>query len=191
MIAHLENETDLLAQARTGNNEAFTTLMKQYDRKISRLTLKITRNPEDADDALQDAFLKAYAHLRSFQGDSRFYTWLARIAVNEALTRLRRHNTHRTISLEDDGAPRDVADYGESPEQHCAKTERREILAEALQELEPPLRLVLTLRYLEDRSSEEIARELNLTVPAVKSRLMRARLKLRHRLHRRFKNIDN
>jgi RNA polymerase sigma-70 factor (ECF subfamily) len=165
--------------------------MKQYDRKISRLTLKITRNPEDADDALQDAFLKAYANLRFFQGDSRFYTWLARIAVNEALTRLRRHNTHRTISLEDDGAPRDLADYTENPEQTCVKTERRKILSEAMQELEPALRLVLTLRYLEDFSSEEIARRLNLTVPAVKSRLMRARLKLRHRLHRHFKNIDN
>ncbi len=191
MLVHLENETELLAQARGGDTGAFETLVRQYDRKISRLTLKITRNPEDADDALQDAFLKAYANLTLFQGDSRFYTWLARIAVNEALTRLRRHNSHRTVSFEDDGAPRDVADACDSPEQQCARSERSRIVNDALDELEPPLRLVLTLRYLDDYSSEEIARRLNLTVPAVKSRLMRARLKLRHRLHRHFDRTTN
>lgn len=185
MVAHLENEPVLVAQARGGDPEAFTTLMKQYDQKISRLALKITRNAEDADDALQDAFLKAYANLAVFQGGSRFYTWLSRIAINEALTRLRKQQSQRQVSIED-GLPTPLVDRRESPEECCARTERQRILSDAIQELDPALRLVLTLRYLDEFSSEEIAQRLKLTVPAVKSRLMRARVKLRDRLDKQL-----
>lgn len=179
MIVHLENERALLDEARVGNREAFEVLMRQYDKKISRLAFRITGNREDADDALQESFMKAYLNLRLFHGDSRFYTWLARIAVNEALTRLRKQVTHRQVSLEDN---RRLADWGETPEQRYARTERQDLLREAMQELEPSLRTVVALRYLEDLSNDEIARQLSLSVPAVKSRLMRARIRLRQRL---------
>src|SRR3970040_310356 len=90
MPTHLENEVTLVAEARAGSNDAFTTLLRQYDRNIYRLALNITGNQEDAEDVMQEAFLKAYTHLDRFQGNSRFYTWLVRIAVNESLMKLRK-----------------------------------------------------------------------------------------------------
>ena len=186
-----EEETRLLEAARHGDAEAFTLLAKQYDRKIFRLALRITGNQEDASDALQEAFMKAYANLKTFHGDSRFYTWLARIAVNEALTKLRKRLAHKQVSLDDDNVViQEIADFCDNPEQRYAKTETREIIQEAIHTLTPALRTVLLLQYLEDFTSEQIAQRLGLSVPAVKSRLMRARLKLRHKLGRHFRRLE-
>jgi len=194
MPTHLENETTLVAEARAGNAEAFTTLVHQYDRNIYRLALNITGKQEDAEDVLQEAFLKAYTHLDRFQGNSRFYTWLVRIAVNEALMKLRKRRGDRTVSLDEpivtsdnDLMPREIEDWGDNPEQRYAKTELQEILNEAIESLEPQFRTVVVLRDVENFSTEETAEVLGLSVPAVKSRLLRGRLKLRDRLHRYFK----
>lgn len=186
-----EEETQLLDAARRGDTEAFALLVKQFDRKIFRLALRITGNQEDASDALQEAFMKAYANLKTFHGDSRFYTWLARIAVNEALTKLRKRLAHKQVSLDDDNVvTQEIADFCDNPEQCYVKTEVREIVQEAIQTLTPALRTVLLLQYLEDFTSEQIAQRLGLSVPAVKSRLMRARLKLRHRLGKHFRQLE-
>ncbi len=186
-----EEETQLLDAARHGDTEAFALLVKQFDRKIFRLALRITGNQEDASDALQEAFMKAYANLKTFHGDSRFYTWLARIAVNEALTKLRKRLAHKQVSLDDDNVvTQEIADFCDNPEQRYAKTELREIVQEAIQTLTPALRTVLLLQYLEDFTSEQIAQRLGLSVPAVKSRLMRARLKLRHKLGKHFRQLE-
>ncbi len=194
MPVHLENETTLVAEAKEGNAEAFTVLVNQYERNIFRLALNITSNKEDAEDVLQESFLKAYTNLGRFQGNSRFYTWLVRIAVNESLMKLRKRRSDRQVSLdekletEDDGLlPREIVDWGDNPEQRYAKTEWQEILAEATQSLEPAFRTVFTLRDVEQLSAEETAEALGLSVPAVKSRLLRARLKLRQRLNKYFK----
>ncbi len=194
MPVHLENETTLVAEAKEGNAEAFTVLVNQYERNIFRLALNITSNKEDAEDVLQESFLKAYTNLGRFQGNSRFYTWLVRIAVNESLMKLRKRRSDRQVSLdekletEDDGLlPREIVDWGDNPEQRYAKTEWQEILAEATQDLEPAFRTVFTLRDVEQLSTEETAEALGLSVPAVKSRLLRARLKLRQRLNKYFK----
>ncbi len=194
MPVHLENEATLVAEAKEGNAEAFTVLMTQYERNIFRLALNITSNKEDAEDVLQESFLKAYTNLGRFQGNSRFYTWLVRIAVNESLMKLRKRRSDRQVSLdekletEDDGLlPREIVDWGDNPEQRYAKTEWQEILAEATQDLEPAFRTVFTLRDVEQLSTEETAEALGLSVPAVKSRLLRARLKLRQRLNKYFK----
>ena len=194
MPTHLENETTLVAEARAGNAEAFTTLVHQYDRNIYRLALNITGKQEDAEDVLQEAFLKAYTHLDRFQGNSRFYTWLVRIAVNEALMKLRKRRGDRTVSLDEpittsnnELMPREIEDWGDNPEQRYAKTELQEILNEAIESLEPQFRTVVVLRDVENFSTEETAEVLGLSVPAVKSRLLRGRLKLRDRLHRYFK----
>jgi RNA polymerase sigma-70 factor, ECF subfamily len=101
MPTHLENEAALVAEARSGNTEAFSTLVRQYDRYIYRLALNITGNAEDAEDVLQEALLKAYTKLDTFHGESRFYTWLVRIAVNEALMKLRKRGTEKTVSLDE------------------------------------------------------------------------------------------
>lgn len=194
MPTHLENEATLVSEARAGNAEAFTTLVHQYDRNIYRLALNITGKPEDAEDVLQEAFLKAYTHLDRFQGNSRFYTWLVRIAVNEALMKLRKRRGDRTVSLDEpiatsdnDLMPREIEDWGDNPEQRYVKTELQEILNEAIESLEPQFRTVVVLRDVENLSTEETADMLGLSVPAVKSRLLRGRLKLREKLNRHFK----
>ena len=194
MLVHLENEATLVAEAKEGNAEAFTVLVNQYERNIFRLALNVTSNKEDAEDVLQETFLKAYTHLGRFQGNSRFYTWVVRIAVNESLMKLRKRRSDRQVSLDegletdDNGLlPREIADWGDNPEQRYAKTEWQEILAEATQTLEPAFRTVFTLRDVEQLSTEETSEALRLSVPAVKSRLLRARLKLRQRLNKYFK----
>jgi len=194
MPTHLENEVTLVAEARGGSEGAFTTLLRQYDRNIYRLALNITDNQEDAEDVMQEAFLKAYTHLDRFQGNSRFYTWLVRIAVNESLMKLRKRKGDRTVSLDEpvrtennDLMPREVEDWGDDPEERYAKEEVQQIVSKAIESLEPQFRVVVALRDVEELSTEETAELLGLTVPAVKSRLLRGRLKLRERLNPYFK----
>jgi len=141
---------------------------------------------------MQDAFLKAYAHLDGFQGDSRFYTWLVRIAANEALMRLRKRRPGQ-LSLDEpiegdaDLMPRELEDWRPSPEREYAQAEMQGILAEVIEKLEPEYRIVLVLRDLEELSTQETADALGISVTAVKSRLLRARLKLREKLNRHFR----
>jgi RNA polymerase sigma-70 factor (ECF subfamily) len=194
MPTHLDNESVLVAEARAGNAESFATLINQYDRHIYRLALNITGNQEDAEDVLQDSFLKAYSNLGHFQGDSRFYTWLVRIAVNEALMKLRKRRRASSVSLDEPAEtndrslmPKEIEDWGENPEQSYARAELQEILNQAMEELEPQFRTVFVLRDVEEFSTEETARMLGLSVPAVKSRLLRARLKLRNQLNKYFR----
>jgi RNA polymerase sigma-70 factor, ECF subfamily len=186
-----EDEHQLVAAAKSGDVTAFEELVNRYERKIFRLTMNITRNREDAEDAMQDAFLKSYSHLKTFQGDSRFYTWLVRIAANEALMRLRKRRPNQfsldePIEGDDDLIPRELQDWGPGPEQRFAQTEMREILSSVIDELEPDYRVVFVLRDIEELSTEETAASLGISVPAVKSRLLRARLKLREKLGRYF-----
>ncbi len=186
-----EDEHQLVAAAKAGDVAAFEELVSRYERKIFRLTMNITRNREDAEDAMQDAFLKSYSHLKTFQGDSRFYTWLVRIAANEALMRLRKRRPNQfsldePIEGDDDLIPRELQDWGPGPEQRFAQTEMREILSSVIDELEPDYRVVFVLRDIEELSTEETAASLGISVPAVKSRLLRARLKLREKLGRYF-----
>jgi RNA polymerase sigma-70 factor (ECF subfamily) len=187
-----DDEPALVASAKAGDASAFEELVNRYERKIFRLALNITGNREDAEDAMQEAFLKSYAHLKEFQGDSRFYTWLVRITVNEALMRLRKRRPNQ-ISLdepmesEEDLMPRELEDWGPSPEQRYAQSELQGILSEVIEKLDPAFRIVFILRDIEELSTEETAALLGLSVPAVKSRLLRARLKLRQKLNRYFK----
>jgi len=194
MPTHLDNENVLVAEARAGNAESFATLINQYDRHIYRLALNITGNQEDAEDVLQETFLKAYSNLGRFQGDSRFYTWLVRIAVNEALMKLRKRRGASWVSLDEPVetndrslTPREIEDWADNPEQSYAKAELQDILNYAVEKMEPQFRTVFMLRDVEEFSTEETAKMLGLSVPAVKSRLLRARLKLRERLNKYFK----
>jgi RNA polymerase sigma-70 factor (ECF subfamily) len=188
-----EDEHLLVAAAKKGDLSAFSELVSRYERKIFRLTMNITRNREDAEDAMQDAFLKSYAHLKDFEGSSRFYTWLVRIAANEALMRLRKRRPNQfsldePITTDDEELmPREIEDWGPSPEQRYAQSEMQEILSGAIDELEPLFRTVFVLRDVENLSTEETAEIVGISVPAVKSRLLRARMKLRDKLHRYFR----
>ena len=191
-----DDEGALVAAAKAGDISAFETLVGRYERKIFRLTQNITQNREDAEDAMQEAFLKAFEHLQGFEGNSRFYTWLVRIAVNQALMKLRRRRPN-VVSLDEeidtgeDMMPREVEDWGPSPADRYAQTELSDILSKAIGELDPSFRIVFQLRDIEELSTEETAEALGLSVPAVKSRLLRARLKLRQKLNRYFRQGEN
>jgi len=190
------DEPVLVAAAKAGDISAFNTLVSRYERKIFRLTQNITQNREDAEDAMQEAFLKAFEHLADFEGNSRFYTWLVRIAVNQALMKLRRRRPN-VVSLDEeidtgeDMMPREIEDWGPSPAERYEQTEMGEILSKVIGDLDPSFRIVFQLRDIEQLSTEETAEALGLSVPAVKSRLLRARLKLRQRLNQYFRRGAN
>jgi RNA polymerase sigma-70 factor, ECF subfamily len=187
------DESALVAQAKAGNMESFSDLVKHYDRRIFRMAKQITQNDDDAEDVLQETFLKAYTHLDDFQGNSKFYTWLVRIAVNEALMKLRKRRSDRTVPLDEpidtgeDEVVREIAVWEENPEQRYSREELGTILDEAINSLKPAYRTVFILRDIEEMSIEETAEVLKLSISAVKSRLLRARLQLREKLTRLFK----
>jgi len=187
------DESLLVGEAKAGSYAAFEELVNRYEKKIYRLGMNITGNPEDAEDVLQEAFLKAFEHLPEFREDSRFYTWIVRIAVNEALMKLRKRRTSREVSMDqpEDGAGevavRDFADWKPNPEQQYAQAELESILQTAVKALPPGFRTVFHLRDVEGLSTEETAELLKLSVGAVKARLFRARLRLREELSKTFK----
>jgi RNA polymerase sigma-70 factor, ECF subfamily len=191
-----DDEPVLVAAAKAGDISAFETLVSRYERKIFRLAQNITQNREDAEDVMQESFLKAYEHLDGFQGNSRFYTWLVRISVNQALMKLRKRRPN-VVSLDEEVdtgeelMPREVEDWGPSPEERYKQTELSDILSSTIAELDPSFRIVFQLRDIEELSTEETAETLGLSVPAVKSRLLRARLKLRQKLDRYFRRSEN
>ncbi len=191
------DEQRLVDAARGGDVGAFEELVRRYDRNVFRIAQHITQNREDAEDVVQDAFLKAFQNLGQFQGQSKFYTWLVRIAVNEALMRLRRRRPERFVSIdedvktEEDSMPREIADWSPNPEQLYNQGELKDILQKTIQGLPPGFRTVFILRDVEGLSTEETADALGLSVPAVKSRLLRARLQLRERLTKYFKRRKN
>jgi RNA polymerase sigma-70 factor (ECF subfamily) len=191
--APLTEEMVLVTAAKAGDVGAFEELVRRYDRNVFRIAQHITQNREDAEDVVQDAFLKAYENLPQFQMQSKFYTWLVRIAVNEALMKLRRRRPERMVSLdeevrtEEDSMPREIADWSPNPEQQYNQAELKDILGKTIQGLPPGFRTVFVLRDVEGLSTEETAEALNLSIPAVKSRLLRARLQLRERLNKYFK----
>jgi len=189
----ISEELKLVRAAKAGDIGAFEQLVHRYDRNVFRIAQHITQNREDAEDVVQDAFLKAYENLKNFQEQSKFYTWLVRIAVNEALMRLRRRRPERMVSLDEevktdeDSMPREVADWSPNPEQQYTQAELRDILTKTIQGLPSSFRTVFVLRDVEGLSTEETASALDLSIPAVKSRLLRARLQLRERLNKYFK----
>ncbi len=190
-----DDEGALVAAAKSGDATAFEELVNRYERRIFRLAQNITQNREDAEDVMQDAFLKSFQHLGDFQGDSRFYTWLVRITVNEALMKLRKRRPNQIsldepVQTEDDVMPREIEDWGPTPEQRYVQTELHGILSEVIGELEPAFRIVFLLRDVEEVSTEETAQLLGLSVPAVKSRLLRARLKLRQKMNKYFRKDE-
>jgi RNA polymerase sigma-70 factor, ECF subfamily len=181
----------LVAAAKNGKHAAFEALLEQYESRIFRLAQNVTQNREDAEEVIQDAFLRAFTHLGSFQGESRFSTWLTRIAINEALMKLRRRRP--TVSLDDEGESEndsfagELEDWGPSPEKKYSQRELQQILSEAMGQLSPGLRLVTQLRDIEQFSIEETAQILGLSLSAVKSRSRRARVTLREILNHYFR----
>src|SRR3984885_5737275 len=186
------DDLELVHACKKGDVAAFEKLVKRYDRRLLRISQTVTRNREDAEDAVQEAFLKAFQNLAAFREDSQFSTWLIRITVNQSLMKLRKHHTQKEVSLDEDFqadgrvVPLDVPDRAPNPEQLCWASELREILVRTVEELRPILRTVFVLRDVEGLSIAQTAQKLNLSQAAVKARLWRVRLHLRERLNRYF-----
>ena len=184
------DDLELAAQAKQGDRSAFTELVNRYARNIFRLARHITKNDQDAEDVLQETFLKAYSRLEQFHGDSKFYTWLVRIGVNESLMKIRRRKDGKFVALDqelDTGEGTFVKELPagvENPEEHYGREEIREALASAIDGLADSYKTVFVLRDVDGLSTKETAQALELSVPAVKSRLLRARLQLRDKLKR-------
>jgi len=181
-------ESAFLVAAKSGDSAAFEFLCKQSAKMVFRVARRMMRNNEDAEDVLQESFQQAFIHLKDFNGDSRFSTWLSRIAINAALMKLRKKRHLWDVSLDESNeneqsSPRlDVEDQGLNPEQLYAQMERQRILSEAMNELTPGMRKAIELRELDERSGEETARIMGISVSAVKARVFHGRKKLRERL---------
>ena len=179
------SEAALVSMAKLGDRDAFVELSKPYSDRILRTIYHITRNWHDAEDALQDAMLRAFAHLKDFQGKSSFSTWVTRIAINSALMMLRKKRVCQEIPFEgidssgENYEPREAKSPAEDPESRLARKEREELLNDAILRLPQVLREVVELRQARGYSTREIAQALRISVPAVKSRLSRARSALR------------
>ena len=177
-------DEDLLLAARSGSHAAFAELQRIYSPCVFKRILSITRNREDAEDALQDAFLNAYLALPSFEGRARFSSWLTRIGINSALMILRRRRCRPETSFEQyqdsegDSTYVDVRDHAFDPEQHYDQQQRCNAIRCALQRLDPNLRVVMGIRLAEEHSMQRIAQDLGMSVASVKARLHRARKRL-------------
>ena len=185
-----QEDAALVAGAKTGNTRAFELLVQRHERRIFLLAQRVTRNREDAEDVVQQSFQKAFIHLKKFEGESLFSTWLTRIAINEALMLLRRKRRSREVPIsesptEDEIAlPLGIPDLGLNPEDSCLRREQERILSAAVSELTPGTRKAIQLRELDERSTEETAQVMGLSVGAVKSRVFHGRRKLRKTLQR-------
>lgn len=183
------DEAVLVAKVRDGDSAAFEDLIRPYEGRIYRLVLRITRNPDDAADAYQEALVAAFEKLDGFRGNAAFGTWLHRIAVNCALMR-RRAVSRNPVTLEEDLPhfnwmgmhARPVRDWTESAEAPAQRAELRAALARALDGLPDVDRAIVWMKDAEGLSHEEIAEATGMTVVAARTRLHRARLWLRAKL---------
>jgi RNA polymerase sigma-70 factor, ECF subfamily len=187
-----DNDLALIQDAKQGSITAFEELVRRHERQMFRIAHNLLHNREDAQDAVQEAFLKAFKKLVQFQAKAKFSTWLGRITFNEAITKLRRDPVRRNSighDCRDDVGPlpQEIADWAPNPEMLYTTTELRNILETNLRRLNPNLRAVFLLRDVEGLSLEDTDQSLGLTVAAVKTRSWRARLQLRECLQRYFR----
>ena len=185
-------ETFSLEALRAGDRVEFSRLVEAYSGKLYRLALKMLGNQQDAEDILQEAFLKAYRHLNTFDGRSSLSTWLYRIATNEALMKLRRKNPE-TVSIDEpvetmegEQEPLQIVDWCCLPEEELLSEEVRAYIDKAVERLPESLRVVFILRDIDELSTHETAQALEITEEAVKTRLSRARMRLREELSTYF-----
>ena len=181
----------LVTAAKRGQRAAFEQLCGNSAQRILRTTFRITRNREDAEDAVQDAFLKAFTHLKDFDGRSSFSTWLTRIAINSALMILRKKRLGREISVDalsdqnESGIPWEVSDPKPGPESQYLQEEREQLLWKAISGLRPSIRKVVELQLSKDCAMRETAKTTGISVCAAKSRLFHAKAAIRKSLRPR------
>lgn len=189
--AAMSEERRLVAKARSGCSSAFGALYERYRSRVYRTALRILRNPQDAEDAVQRSFQRAFTNLARFRGDSTFATWLTRVAINEALMLLRQRSANlRPLESGGDSGYElcllNLMDKGPTPEEALAAKELRAAVTQAISHLRESLRTVVLLRELQGLTSAETARRLGLSAAAVKARVFHAKRYLRRHLERKL-----
>jgi RNA polymerase sigma-70 factor, ECF subfamily len=184
----LRTDGDLVQAAQSGDHEAFAELCRRHAQAARRRILAIVRHQEDAEDAMQETLLRAYANLRRFRQSCKFSTWITAIGINAALTVIRKRKSRRESDMEPYGPDEpawDIADQAPDPERRIAKAQMILILQKELHGLPPKMQEVVTSYYVHDQSLQEAADALGISVAAVKSRLLRGRRSLRSSLERK------
>lgn len=186
-----KTDRDLIVEFQGGNQHSFEELLSRYTNKVFSLASRLTRNPEDAEEVLQDVFVTVHRKIAGFEGKSSFSSWLYRVTVNAAFMKLRKRKQDQTVPLEELVQQINVVPTLKSPESAYVdslsiRNEMLEALEAAIRKLPDDYRPVFILRDVDGLTSREVSRILDLSVPAVKSRLHRSRLMLRRRLHRFF-----
>ena len=175
---------DIVEEAQAGSSAAFEKLYTLYSRRLYKTILSITRNPHDAEEALQDTFLRAYRAINKFEGKSQVYTWLTRIAINSALMVLRKQRIRPHVSVAfrldelSEAAALEVKDSAPNPEELCVQRQHQLKTLNAIRRLKPKLQAPIRMQLMDGRSVKEISQALNISEAAVKSRLCRARQQL-------------
>jgi RNA polymerase sigma-70 factor, ECF subfamily len=187
MVQALANEMEWIARILKGERDLFHELIRPYERTVFLTAVSVLRDSTEAEDAAQEAMIKAYRALGSFRGDAKFSTWLTTITLNEARSRLRKSARVRVESLDDTGQEEDftpflVADWREIPSETLEREELAQQIQNAIEGLPPSYREVFLLRDKEEMSIEEIAQALDVTANLVKVRLFRARMMLQKQL---------
>jgi RNA polymerase sigma-70 factor (ECF subfamily) len=184
-------DAGLVAQAQGKGLDAFEELVRRHSRCVYRTLMAILGNPEEAQDAMQDVFMSAFKHIAGFQGRSKFSTWLVSIARNTAIQRLRERKNFESLDespseTEEEFRPRQVRAWQENPEEQYSSSETRQLVEKGVMALPAKYRVVLMLRDIEQLSTDEVAENLGLSVPAIKARLLRGRVMLRESLSPHF-----
>ena len=190
-----DEDASLVAASQAGNSSAFEQIVSRYDRKVFKIAYHIVGNTSDAEDMVQETFIKVFQHIGQFQGQSKLSTWLYRIVVNQCLMHVRKHRgkparVDLCIKSNDEGdqLPIDFSDWRPNPEEQYTQSELRDLLAQLLQDLSPGVRVVFIMHDIEGYALQEVADALEVTLSAVKTRSRRARFYLRERLTEHFKN---
>lgn len=178
----MTDEKKLIARIVNGDTDAFSQIVKAYENQVYNLCLRMCGNRDEAQDLAQEAFVKAWRGLRFYKHEAAFSTWLYRLTSNVCIDYLRRQKRRAVVSLtvdDEEAVQLDVQDPAPTPEEQALDEQTRQSVAEAMKKLDEEFRMVLTLRVVQERSYEEIAQIMDLKVGTVKSRLARAREKLR------------
>ena len=182
------DEQQLILEAQAGNNNALAELIKKYEKTVYSFAFKVCRNPEKAQNIMQETFMSMVKSLKQFDGKSKLSTWLYKITVNHCLMEYRKRK-REFVSFDDDDAlinESSIADWDSIPSLSIENKELKKVLDEAIQKLSPEYRIVFLLRDVEGLSTEETGKITELSVPAVKSRLHRARAFLRKEISQTF-----
>ncbi len=183
------NENEIIAKAQNGDKRSLALLVKEYEQTVFNFAFKVCRNKDRAEHTMQETFLSMVKNLHQFDQKSKLSTWLYTIVSNNCLMLARSNKKHNYASLDDEDAffdEKEFSDWSVTPNKLVENDELKKILDEAIQKLDPDYRVVFLLRDVEGLSTEETGKITNLTVPAVKSRLHRARAFLRNELNKKL-----